>query len=266
MPTKKDSRAGRFYDIDGKQLPSVTTILSAIGKPALVAWSANVERDLVLKVSNELYQDAPAEKMSPAAWHTTMLNRLGKTKAHTREMAKASEIGTQAHALIEWTLRAEMMQDAGPTPQISDKAMWAFSSWERWRKSVHLKPIFIESVVWNEEYGYAGTMDLLAEVNGVVTVLDWKTGKAVYPEAFLQNVAYRKAIRAMGHADPKQGIIMRLPKNETDADFEAVTVESDEEYLFGVFLSTKELWEWMQFEEEKRAAGKVVEESAAIVK
>jgi ATP-dependent exoDNAse (exonuclease V) beta subunit len=209
---------------------------------------------LVLKVSNELYQDAPAEKMSPTAWQTTMLARLGKTKAHTREMAKASEIGTQAHALIEWTLRAEMMQDAGPSPKISDKAMWAFSSFEKWRKSVHLKPIFIESVVWNTQYGYAGTMDLLAEVNGVVTVLDWKTGKAVYPEAFLQNVAYRKAIRSMGHADPQAGLILRLPKTETDPDFEAVEVVASEEYLFGVFLSTMELWEWMQFEEEKRAA------------
>ena len=259
MPAKTDSRAGRFYDIDGKQLPSVTTILSAIGKPALVAWSANVERELVLKVSNELYQDSPAVKMSPVAWHTTMLARLGKEKAHKKEMAKAGEIGTQAHALIEWTLRAEMMQDAGPTPAISDKAMWAFSSWEKWRKSVHLKPIFIESVVWNETYGYAGTMDLLAEVNGVVTVLDWKTGKAVYPEAFLQNIAYRKAIRSMGHADPKAGLILRLPKTEQDPDFEAVEVDSSEEYLFGVFLSTKELWEWMQFEEEKRAAKKLSE-------
>jgi hypothetical protein len=36
-----------------------------------------------------------------------------------------------------------------------------------------------------------GTMDLLAEVNGEVTLVDFKTGKAIYPEAFLQSVAIR---------------------------------------------------------------------------
>jgi RecB family exonuclease len=260
MATKKtDTRAGRFYTIEGIEFPSVTTILSAIGKPALIAWAANTERDLVLKVSGELYQDAPTEKMSTEAWITTMQTRLGKAKAHTRELAKAAEIGTQVHALVEWTLKAEMMKEVGPSPAISDKAMWAFSAWERWRKSVNLKPIFIESVVWSADYEYAGTMDLLAEVNGVVTVLDWKTGKAVYPEAFLQNVAYRHAIREMGHADPKQGIILRLPKVESDPEFQAVEVEEYEETLFKTFLSTKTVWEWIHKEEEKRAAKKALE-------
>src|SRR3989475_6187169 len=46
---------------------------------------------------------------------------------------------------------------------------------------------------------------------GVLTILDWKSGKAIYPEAFLQNVAYRHAA-ARGELPSAQGLIVRLPK------------------------------------------------------
>ena len=90
----------RFYEVMGKHYPSVTTILGAIGKPALVAWSAKVERGLVLEESANLYETvSETQKMSRLGWLTTMTDRLGKTKANQRELAQASEIGSQAH---EW--------------------------------------------------------------------------------------------------------------------------------------------------------------------
>lgn len=243
--TRRQTRKGRMYQIEGREYPSVTTILQAIGKPALVNWAAKVERELVTEVAAGLYQDAMdlRTKLSKTAWLTTLADRLGKTKASQRELAKASEIGSQAHALIEWTLKARMLEQPGPAPRITDKAQWSFMAWEDWAKSVELKPIFVEQVVYSENYGYAGTLDLLAEVNGKLTVLDWKTGKAVYCEAHLQNAAYRQAIREMGHGDPVQGIIVRLPKVETDPEFEAVEALPEPE-CFDVFLHTLNLWHW----------------------
>jgi hypothetical protein len=131
-------------------------------------------------------------------------------------------------------------------------------AWEDWKKSVHLKPIAIEQVVYSPKYGYAGTLDLLAEVNGELAVLDWKTGKAVYSEAHLQNAAYRQAVREMGHGDPVKGYIVRLPKVETDPEFEVVEAEP-EGSSFEVFLNTQKLWEWnyaneLKYEAKKEAA------------
>lgn len=161
-------------------------------------------------------------------------------------VAKAGDIGSQVHALIEWTLRARLCQEPGPSPSVtSKKAEWALASWQRWANSVDLKPIAVEQTVYSETHGYAGTMDLLALVNGEAVVLDWKTGKAVYNEAHLQNAAYRHAIREMGHGDPKKGLIVRLPKVETDPDFEVVEAR-DEKECFQVFLSTIDLWTWIQ--------------------
>ncbi len=256
--SKRENRAGaRWYTApNGNEYPSVTTILSVIAKPALIAWSAKVEREMVMNVSAQLYEDTSGTpKMSRMAYMNTLQTRLGKEKAHSKELAKAGDLGSQAHSLIEWSLQASMMEQPGPPPKVQDKATWAFMAWEDWKKSVNLKPVHIEQTVWSDRYGYAGTMDLLAYVNGVLTVLDWKTGKAVYPEAHLQNAAYRHAIREMGHGDPAQGLIVRLPKVETDPAFEVVTAKPEGPML-QIFLDTLSLWKYSQVAESEYQAKK----------
>jgi hypothetical protein len=265
-PSRRENRSGsRWYTIHEGQpeYPSVTTILSVIGKPALIAWSAKVEREAVASASLSLYKDTHGTPlMSDLAYLNTLQTRLGKEKAHTKELAKAGDIGSQAHKLIEWNLRASLMQEAGPSPHVTDKATWAFMAWEDWKKSVNLTPIWIEQTVWSDTHGYAGTMDLLAEVNGKLTVLDWKTGKAIYPEAFIQNAAYRHALREMGHGDPVQGIIVRLPKNTEDPDFE-VKMCPPEKDCMEVFLHAKHVWTWAQKNEEDYQAKKKEREEVA---
>ena len=259
FPSKRENQYGaRWYTVGDRELPSVTTILQIVAKPALVAWSAKVERELVTSASADLYEDvAGTPRMSRAAYLITLRNRLGIQKAHVKELAKAGDIGSQAHALIEWTMRTQLMQKVGPSPRITDAAQWAFFAWEDWRKSVKLKPIFIEQTVYSENYGYAGTMDLLAEVEGVLTVVDWKTGKAVYSESHLQNAAYRQAIREMGHGDPKQGLIVRLPKVETDPNFEVVAAKP-ENLMFPKFLDAMSVWQWQQEMEAEYQAKKPI--------
>jgi hypothetical protein len=241
----------RFYKVGDKEYPSVTTILSSIAKPALVAWSAKVEREMVLEASAKLYLDVQTtEKMSEIGWRTALADRLGKMKASQKELQKASEIGSQAHEWIEHNIKAQLMHDVGPCPVISDAAMLAVGAWERWRNSVKFKPLLCEQPVWSHEHRYAGTMDLLAEINGTTTLLDWKTGKAVYAEAKLQNAAYRHALREMGLADVMDGMIVRLPKIEGDPDFEVVPVIEHEDALMEVFLQVRGLWEWLNAKEE----------------
>lgn len=249
---RTDGRSGRFYTVKGVDYPSVTTILSCISKPALVNWAASVEREMVIVESAKLYGDLHGkEKISSLLWATQLQGRLGEERGHKKELAKAGEIGTQCHALIEWTLRTSMCEKCGPAPEINDKAKWAFAAWMRWKDKVNLKPISIETTVVSERYGFAGTMDLLAEVNGELTLLDWKTGKAIYPESFLQNAAYRHATRELGIGDPLRGLIVRLPKVDTDPEFE-IADAGDEWLNFKTFLTAFDLWKWQQRTEEAR--------------
>lgn len=257
MPTitKATSRTGsRFYTVDGQQLPSVTTILSAINKPALVKWAENTATAAVTAAAADLYLDLlKAAPMSRPAYIGTLQTRLGAQRQSDRELAKAAEIGTQAHAVIEWTLRRQLGQVVGPRPATTPAAEWAVMAWEDWARSVALEPIHIEQVVWSSAHGYAGTIDLLARVNGRLTLLDWKTSKSIHSEAFLQNVAYQVAVAELGHGVPEAGLIVRLPKQEQDPAFEVATVPPVAE-LFPVFQAVHRVWQWWFAEEQRSRA------------
>ena len=244
-PVRQDSPSGRFYLVDGESLPSVTHILGCIGKPALVNWAANQERTLVSEASADLYEDLVKlpKPLARTSYLTTLQARIGKTKAHTRELAKAGEVGTQAHALIEWRMRHALGQAIGPEPRVTDAAQWAFMAFEDWARSVDLTPRLIEQTVYSRVHGYAGTMDLIATVSGENKLIDFKTGKAIYGEASLQNVAYQVALSEMGHERPRGGLIVRLPKVESDPAFEVVEV-AGVETLFPTFLAVKVVWVW----------------------
>ena len=93
-------------------------------------------------------------------------------------------------------------------------------------------------------------MDLYTRVGGVPTVLDWKSGKAIYPEAFLQNIAYRHAAARQGMPS-SQGLIVRLPKLVGDPAWELMAVPETLE--FEDFLAARRLWRW-----QRRVEGKPV--------
>ncbi len=247
-------RYTRFYEVPGGgKYPSVTAVLGAINKPALVPWAAKMEREAVIKAAADLYEDLPAmsPKMSKMAYLATLDKRIGKEKAHSKALSKAGDIGSEAHGLIEWNLRRELQQAVGPEPKISDKALWAFMAYEDWRKQSNLAPLLIEQTVWSDRYGYAGTMDWYGEIDHesirARSIGDFKTGKAIYGEAVLQVAAYAHALVEMGHADPEiYGCIVRLPKTETDPDFEVKVISPDDmRSAFKVFLHTLDLWQWL---------------------
>lgn len=259
MIPRRDTPGGRFYTVGGQQYPSVTTILSAIAKPALIAWSANVERAAVTAAAADLYE-AHLTATAPvlptrAAYLATLTARLGRERAHQKALTKAGDIGSQIHKLCEYTMRTAIGAAPGPQPVVCGAAHIAHRAFEEWARSVSLKPVLIERTVYSETHGYAGTMDLLARVDGVLTLIDFKSGRSVYPESFLQAAAYSVALEEMGYLEPLQSIVVRLPKTELDPAFEVVPVPP-RAALFPVFLAAKALWQWSHDNDEKYWAGR----------
>ncbi len=220
LGTDRSWNRARFYTIEGRQLPSVTTVLDVIAKPGLGPWYAKEERRYFEAAMLEVLSRPGAR--DPEYVLTAVVEAVSGVKAADREKQKAAAIGTAMHAGIEWQLRTMLGEDAGPEPRLPDMATWAVESWKDWAKGVVLEPLAIERPVYCPDCGYAGTMDLYARVKGVLTVLDWKSGKAIYPEAFLQNVAYRHAAARQGMPSA-QGLIVRLPKVVADPAWEVKT-------------------------------------------
>ncbi len=238
----------RFYTIAGQQLPSVTTILEVINKPALGPWYAKEERRYFEAAMLEVLGKPGAR--DPEYVLAAVAEAVTGVKAAERARQKAAAIGTAVHAGIEWQLRTRLGEDAGPEPRLPDAAAWAVESWKDWAGSVALDPLAIERVVACGDCGYAGTLDLYARVSGQLTVLDWKSGRAIYPEAFLQNVAYRHAAERHGMPAP-QGLIVRLPKLVEDPAWEVMSVPGS--VRLEDFLAALRLWQW-----QRRMQGKPV--------
>ncbi len=238
----------RFYTIEGCQLPSVTTILDVIAKPALGPWYAKQERRYFEAAMLEVLSKPGAR--DPEYVLSAVVNAVGGVKAADREKQRAATIGTAIHAGIEWQLRTRLGEDAGPEPILPDAAAWAVESWKDWAKTIALEPLAIERTVYCDACGYAGTLDLYASVEGALTVLDWKSGRAIYPEAFLQNVAYRHAAERRG-LPSTQGLIVRVPKLVEDPSWEVMAVP--ETLGLDDFLAAARLWRW-----QRRMEGKPV--------
>ncbi len=239
----------RFYTIAGRQLPSVTTVLDIIAKPALGPWYAKEERRYFEAAMLEVLSKPGAR--DPEYVLSAVADAVRGAKAAEREKQKAAAIGTAVHAGIEWQLRRMVGEDAGPEPLLPEAAVWAIESWKDWAKSVHLEPMAIERTVYCADCGYAGTLDLYARVNGVRAIIDWKSGKAIYPEAFLQNIAYRHAAASLGMPSD-QGLIVRLPTKIDNPAGEVMAVP--ETLTLEDFLAALRLWRW-----QRRMDGRLVE-------
>jgi hypothetical protein len=255
-----DTKRGRFYEVTGQKWPSVTTILSVLGKDALIGWAAKQEREFVFEAARQVYtelvdgqeRDTPMPVLDE--FDLKLADRLNVVKAHTKLLKEASAIGTNVHARIEFELNVEMgLEPEGEPKLASDSAIRAYGHYQDWRDTVELKPLHSELAVWSTVFGYAGTIDLIAEVTiegeRKVAVIDFKTGKRIYREALLQNAAYRLAAKERGIPNDL-GLIVRLPKEPTDPAFEVGVVPPLED-LAGVFLALIPVHRWLNAEKEK---------------
>ena len=215
--TIKSGRS-RTYATPQGEFGSVTTFLKVLGTStdALVKWSANEERKAVLEACGEVYAAATDE--NPPEFVAAVEARIGPARSHQKMLSKAADIGSEIHEMIQWTLRSQLGEDAGPRPALQDQALWAFMSWEDWWKNSGLVPVRVEQPIWHAGIGYAGTIDLIAMGPLGLEVLDWKSGKGIYESYHLQVAAYRHA--AEQWAPITRCRIVRVPKTIGDPDFD----------------------------------------------
>lgn len=235
----------RFYTLqDGSSVPSVTTILDAVGKPQLIDWAARLEREAVCAAADEVFHSSPAD-LPPAAFRSRLAERLSSRGYHKIVLEHAGAIGSEVHTAIEAYLGGAVVP-----PLSSPEAMNAFSAWRRWAQGAHPVVHLSESTVWSRAYSYAGTLDLLADVtvDGVRhrdVVIDWKTSSRIRPENEMQVAAYGAALHEMGHTrSVPSGLIVRAPKDGSNVETHLVPPEQMRR-AFSAFLAAKTLFDFI---------------------
>lgn len=198
----------KYHLKSGEIVPSVTTVLSILSKPALIHW----------------------------AWDCGM-----KGEDYRKVRDNAADIGTLAHYLIRCHLRGETPDTAEYSPANLSKAETCLLRYWDWEKGKNLKPLMIEQPLVSERYGYGGTIDCLAKVDGDLVLIDHKTGKAIYNEMFYQLAAYKHLLwEAAPYSDLNRAMILRIGKEESEG-FE-VREAGNLETEWDIFQACLQIW------------------------
>ena len=216
---------GRHYQApDGQLVPSITNVLGVLNKPALPRWAAKVVAEQAVAMRDSLPKLDEAEAvdlLKGAPW---------------RSSGRAADRGTTIHAYLEAKLQGLDPHEISGEAARYRKAADAFL--EEWNP----KPLAIELTVFGD--GYAGTGDLWATLNnGAVAVLDYKTSKAIYPEAALQLSALARAdVTPDGTLAPvvDEAWVVRIGED----GYETKRV-ADLDYNYAAFRACLQAWHWM---------------------
>jgi hypothetical protein len=166
MDQKNRRRAG-FYWIGDRPYLSVTEILKIIEKPAIRYWFGQTIYYAMVKDPTLSEQEAMA---APRNISRSKMDR-----------------GTTVHSLIEAYKTTGNVIDTVP-----DEFKGYANAFYKWANDLHPSIQECEKTIVSDEYGYAGTLDMLADIGGKRYVIDFKTSKdgTVYSEAHLQASAY----------------------------------------------------------------------------
>lgn len=181
---------------DGSKAVSVTTVLAILAKPALYRWNNLMGLD---GIDTTKYVDSKAR------------------------------IGTLAHALILADLRGIEPDPREFTAHEMDQAENAVIKWFSWRKAHTIEPILVEEGMVSEAHRYGGIVDCYGLVDGVLTLLDFKTGKAIYDEMGYQLAAYRQMLTERGH-EVQQSRILQIGRDESESFSERSWTNLDREF------------------------------------
>ena len=234
VPIGPDGQRGYRHPETGELVPSVTTILKVLPKPALVGWAAR-----------ETARAAWEERRALAAINDPEKAVDLLKNARFRSMRRAGLRGSTVHRVAEALARDEELPDFTSEEGPYVDAFVAFVS--------AFSPVFelIEATVFSDTCAYAGTFDFLARIDGYLVLGDHKTGSGVYPEHALQLAALRYAERVW---NPETGELSPMPKVDgcvvvhlQPDGFRVVQVHADET-AFAAFVAARELWPWAREE------------------
>ena len=176
------------YELQGKKLPSVTTIIgrfkNAIG---LIIWS----------------------------------NQLGlKGLNYFDELKKAGDTGTALHDLAE----LHILEKDYELPE-DPIAVHCFQQFIEWWESLDCEVIWTEKKYTSKKLNVGGCPDLLVKQDGKYILVDFKTSKAVYSDMLIQLSCYAELIKENDNIEIDRAVIVRFPKDDDETEIKKFFTE-----------------------------------------
>lgn len=238
----------RYYFGEQGPIPSVTTILGVLDKPALPTWAKNT----VAKFAVEKALSGELATMLAEVGAEATAKYLASLPDYQRDAA--ATVGSGVHLLADMASRTAQDGSGGfEVPEEYRTYVAAFRDFLS-HYSASGKIVSSEKAVISFGDQYAGTYDLLMQIDGELWLIDIKTSKGIYAETGLQLVAYGYAEHIVLPNDPTlypmpkvahYGVLHLRPDKYPIQGWRLVEYGvSERDYV--AFLAARELYAWKQ--------------------
>lgn len=210
----------RFWRMEkGKKvsIPSVTSYISVIDKSQpLIIWATKLTNAYLkdLLKNGTIITDALIDEA---------------TKQHQIKKQEAANTGTAIHELVSKWIKKE----AHEIPE-DDKIRSGFDAFLKFQTEHKAKWLESELIVYSKTFDYAGITDAIAEIDGKLVLVDFKSSNSLYPEHAFQAAAYQLAYEEMTGKIIDYRLIIRFGKE--DGEFEVKKYEENDADMNG-FIS-----------------------------
>jgi genome maintenance exonuclease 1 len=213
LPNTKGKRVDgfRFYDIDGKAYPSVTSVLSINKGPELEKWRQSV-----------------GEKV--ADW----------------EMGRAARRGTATHTLIEEYMKGQTPSIRGVTPLGLFRLIRPYLD-----RIDNIR--CLETIMYSKELGIAGQTDCIAEYDGKLSVIDFKTANKQRQESWIENyfvqcTAYGEMYKELFKEEVEQVVVLIASEDGSAQQF----IKNTKDYKQTLINNIKDFHTYFENEVKKK--------------
>ena len=196
------------YKHKGHLLPSVTTIIGEYSnKDALIQWAANSSVEYIKEHWEEMQGMGIGCHLNAARFHYRALSK------------EALDIGSEFHAIAERIYKEKVIYESD-----NEKVRNCVDAFENWILDNDVMMIATERSVYGD--GWAGTLDLECMLNGVHTIVDYKTSRAIYPATMgMQLAAY------LSVTDAEAAGVLRVDKETGEYEYKSFTKAMLKKYL-----------------------------------
>lgn len=228
------------YFYSGLLVPNVTKITGYIDKSGpLMGWAA---KEAVRYIRSNWPEGNVFTEQSKG------IILEGAQKAYLDARKYAAKVGTETHDWIEAYLKHQIFLDPAPTGPGREDVASACAAFIDWVDGNDIKFLVTERKIFSKEHLFAGTLDAVADVNGVLTLIDFKTSASVYKEYCMQTAAYahayneESAYAGTNHVIEQRMIVLLGKEKPTFLPFKIPNTRQDDD--FHAFLSAKEIHHW----------------------
>jgi len=207
LPVTKGKKVDgfRFYDIDGKAYPSVTSVLGIKKKAELQGWREKIGEDV-------------------ANW----------------EMGRAARRGKATHTLIEQYLKGLTPSERGVLPLGLFRLIKPYVDQI---DNIHC----LETIMYSKKLTIAGQVDCIAEYNGKLSVIDFKTANKERQESwienyFMQTTAYAQMYEEIFGKKIEQIVILLASEDGSTQSF----IKETKDYMTPLMKSIDDFYKYYE--------------------